>query len=503
MTKRIGKSFLIISLGICLGSLAMGAEISQLAPDTRMQKASMVRISNKVDLLAKTSPDKEKIAKAGEQLILELKKARELTTKYQRANTRFGTLEEKQNLSIILRQALSARDKWGSMADLPKFALFKEQKPQARSELEAELRRYIGHRLEDKLEVEGISDILLAKGSREIRQAVERTIQTNVRHKMEARLANATGFPISMDVPLRNQVRKAARAAARKEIKKLLFKVTSNSLIVSLASSEILKWIGPKLKELVRQKGNQTSRVERTLKGFEKRRFALHSLKPNAQLTAVRDAIENAEEALKATAYLKQDLKRRNQTALLNQLAKGESDIQTTIKFTKNRFLMNSELYQGDFSELTALLAKMTTEVEAAITKLDQAMVGLGREKIQGAWKWPKGTVSFTGDGESGSAKAEGNPNISSGKWRCKGQGTLEVTWDGGKYVDTVKIGKTLSVTNQNGYRFEATALSPKKESQKGQTCVWRPGGTIFPSACVCTTVDGVTYTGSHAMCGH
>lgn len=504
MVRHIGKTFMVISLCISLCSSVLAAEISKLAPDTRLQKASMVRVSNKVDLISKMSPDKEAIAQTGKQLALELRKASDLTKKYQRANSRYGTLEEKQNLSTILIQALSARNKWGSMAGLSKFDLYHEQKAQARSELETELRRYIGNRLEEKLEVEGISDILVAKGVREIRQAAERTIQTRVRNKIEAQLANATGFQISMDAPLRQQVRNAARNAARSEIKKLLFKVTSSSLIVSLASSEILKWLGPKLKELVRHKGHLASRVERTLKGFEKRRLALHSLKPNAKLTAVTDALENAEGAMSATDYLKGDLKRRNQTALLNKLEKGESNIRTTMKFTKNRFLMNSDLYQGDFSELTAMLAKMTAEVETAIAKLSQHTPDLDCSKILGSWKWPKGSVSFTGDSQSGSANATSNPNISSGVWRCTDQEIAEVTWDGGKYVDTVKMsGATLSVTNQNGYRFKATGLSPENESSTGETCEWRPGGTIFPSACVCTNASGATYTAPHATCGH
>ncbi len=35
-----------------------------------------------------------------------------------------------------------------------------------------------------------------------------------------------------------------------------------------------------------------------------------------------------------------------------------------------------------------------------------------------------------------------------------------------------------------------------------GETCEWRPGTTIFPAACVCTA-NGVTYTATHARCGH
>jgi hypothetical protein len=126
-----------------------------------------------------------------------------------------------------------------------------------------------------------------------------------------------------------------------------------------------------------------------------------------------------------------------------------------------------------------------------------------GCKAILGTWKWAKGTVSFTGNGRSGSATARGNPNIRSGVWRCTGPKTVKITWDGGKYTDTVRLsGNALSVTNQNGYHFRASRSSRPSKRPTGERCVWRKGSMVYAGGCICTNAQGVTYPAPHARCG-
>jgi len=174
----------------------------------------------------------------------------------------------------------------------------------------------------------------------------------------------------------------------------------------------------------------------------------------------------------------------------------------------QNRILLDVEnLRRNVLGEISSLAAAGDCACPDTIRTEDPRTAGGSMQACQallGTWKWPKGTISLTSDGRSGSAQATDNPHIHSGVWRCTGPGGLEITWDGGRFVDTGKLsGGTLSMTNQHGYRFSSTRLSPQNEVPTGETCEWRAGDMIYPSACVCTTASGATYTAPHATCGH
>jgi hypothetical protein len=122
---------------------------------------------------------------------------------------------------------------------------------------------------------------------------------------------------------------------------------------------------------------------------------------------------------------------------------------------------------------------------------------------IIGSWKWPAGTVTFSGGGFGGTASAVGNPNINSGVWECVDGDTIEVTWDDGRYVDTITVnGDTLVATNQNGYRFTSDRWIQASDPPAGETCEWIPGTTVFAGGCRCTKANGEVYMAEHARCG-
>jgi hypothetical protein len=160
-------------------------------------------------------------------------------------------------------------------------------------------------------------------------------------------------------------------------------------------------------------------------------------------------------------------------------------------------------LREGAEPVVSALDPERWRGLEEATSPTDPAVAGRGCGNLEGRWHWPAGTVCFGGDALGGYAEATGNPNVRFGTWRCTGESVAEVTWDGGRYVDTLVIGDGgLSATNQNGYRFESTKLSPEEGSQAGEVCDWREGTAVYAGGCVCTNADGVTYTAPASKCG-
>ncbi len=124
-------------------------------------------------------------------------------------------------------------------------------------------------------------------------------------------------------------------------------------------------------------------------------------------------------------------------------------------------------------------------------------------EGVLDSWAWPRNTVTIlTGEPSGGSASNADHPLISAGSWLCIGPDKIRITWGGGEYVDTMTLsGDILSGANQTGFTFTATRVAQSVPAA-GETCEWRPGGTIFPSACVCTSAQGVVSTAPHATCG-
>jgi hypothetical protein len=278
---RRALSTALVVLALIPARSAAGREISELAPRLRVQTARMSTAADQAGRLRPSSPARD-VAAAGRALAAEMRQASALMGAYQRARTRRGTIEERENLKTLFTDALAARRHMGTILRLPPFDPGSVGVSAARAELGQALLEYVGRRLDDKLGAEGIADILTARGERELKDAVGRTIAAQVRQRMEERLRSAVGFEVSLSVPLRVQVRNAARRVAQQHIAELLFRVTSSSFTATLLARVILDWAGPRLKELVRNKGDFDSRVARTLAGMENRRRQLFALRPDS-----------------------------------------------------------------------------------------------------------------------------------------------------------------------------------------------------------------------------
>ena len=135
-----------------------------------------------------------------------------------------------------------------------------------------------------------------------------------------------------------------------------------------------------------------------------------------------------------------------------------------------------------------------------------QCAVALGR------WHWPIGIATFSGDATGGTASATGNPHVSSGTWRCIAPDLIEIRWNGGRYVDRMRVGSdTMAGNNQNGHsvraRREGSVSSgpsgaPPPAAPLAETCTWTPTSTFYPAACICRRSDGLSFQRARSHCG-
>jgi len=121
---------------------------------------------------------------------------------------------------------------------------------------------------------------------------------------------------------------------------------------------------------------------------------------------------------------------------------------------------------------------------------------------VLGSWKWMVGTATFAGDAAGGRASAAGNPHVKEGTWKCTGPDAIEISWQGGKYVDRMTLTAGVLVgKNQFGSPLRAPRADAPPASEGGQ-CVWRDGGAMFSSVCECTRDDGSKFRAPKERCG-
>jgi hypothetical protein len=197
-----------------------------------------------------------------------------------------------------------------------------------------------------------------------------------VRDRAEQELRRITGIGISLDVPLKEQIRQHAEAFLARLLSKLAVSAGPGAIVIQLVAgrlidpARIVSLLGAKLKAALRQKGNLVGRTERTLAGFDRLRRELNALPANAAVARVRDLAREAERALNATRYLKGDLRNARRDDLLARITAAERVLARTLRLSRFRFLLDAELLEYDFTDAIALAGRIRSDTRADVTRL-------------------------------------------------------------------------------------------------------------------------------------
>ena len=300
--------------------------------------------------------------------------AKAIFERYRQAKSRYGLQEEIQLITAI---ALDLRE---SRASLAKVA--GEPSEPSIADVQAALkeagifRTLVALELEDRLEIEGLADILTSKSFREVKEKVVSELQTRLRKRAEQELTRLVKLNIKLNVPLKEQIKDFLRAELSRFLSKLVVSAGPAGILISIIGGKIfdpgrlVDLIGAKLKAALRQKGNLDERTKDSVESLEKARRALNALPPDAPLDKVRAAVRAAERAQAATKFLEGDLAKADKAELLKDLTAAKNFLKLTLSRSKHRFLLDSALLGEDFGFGVAAMRTFRSEAERLAKKL-------------------------------------------------------------------------------------------------------------------------------------
>jgi hypothetical protein len=320
-------------------------------------------------LAAQGSVSPEKALGAGRRFRESLVGLRQVLVTYKGAKTRFGTVEELDLVLDCLRKSISGHAAFSKIVGHPK-ELSPDEVNDARNDLRNGLKQLATIEVEDRLNAEGLGDLLQVRSFGELKDLTANRVKLEAERWLEKELSRYVKLSVRFDEPLRYHLRQAARSFVAKQVAKLLVKFSPSGLVVETIAGVIVRWVGPKLKEALRNKGDFRERLDRTKAGFETHRERLFALTPESELRSVRRVVESAEGSLGAIKYLEKDLNASKQTALIAELTLAAKRMKGAIHITRNRFLMDSQMARTNLDDSIRYVDKLIRDVDGELAAL-------------------------------------------------------------------------------------------------------------------------------------
>lgn len=373
----------------------------------RDHRAKLSAIDLRIGALQATQPEDNAQARqwaqdlqaAGNDLVAEGRAFKATLNAFVNSRTRRGLTEELD----LIRECFELTDRSGSAIgarinfDLQAYAAarnLQQEATAARNELVA----LLAQKVDERVEAEGLIVLLATEGIVAVRNEAVSRLRAGAEQELDQITQREIGLAFHDASSFRSAVRAKAHDLVQRKVAQLLFKITSNEIIVELLGAPIVAWIEgelwPRLKEAFRNKGDLEFRTQRSANSLEAARMRLWALPPDATLDQVRAAMRNGQAALNATRYLVGDLNRANRADLYARLEESAEQLKRAFTITQQRFLLH---------KLEALEKVAPQEdVYRALLALIEAMV----REIE----IPEATTQIAGTDEGGAA-AEGTPN--------------------------------------------------------------------------------------------
>jgi hypothetical protein len=295
---------------------------------------------------------------------------------YRKANTRYGTQEE---IRLIAALAVDLREARGLLARAAGETGVPSPAEQRAAEREVGLfQTFVALEVQDRLEVEGLADVLTSMSFAEVKAKVVRELQRRLRERGEAEVRRLVGFRIRLGVPLKQQIRDFLEGELSSVLSKLAVSAGPAGIVVSLVGARLVSLIGDALQEALRHKGHLVERTNQSVAGFAALQAELRKLPRDATLDRVRGVVRRAERALGATAFLEGDLRKAGKSDLLAQLTTAKGKLQTTLNVSRQRFLLDSALVGEDFRIASSYAAGVRSDAERLAKKAGCRLSGGG-----------------------------------------------------------------------------------------------------------------------------
>ena len=333
-------------------------ELTQYLGPLREHQARLEAVSAELEALAQqpspTTADEQKawteqLRAVGRKGLTEGQAFARTLHSFLNAKTRHGLVEEVELIQGSMDLMVDILQRYQQMARIDPELFTPTLRDLLLAEAKTLLREELAERLEQRLELEGLKELLLSESWDEARQKVLTAARQTAEQEVEAATQRLFGLAFHDAKSARAAVRQRVHQEVQRQVTRLLVKVTSNQILIELAGSVIVDWLEhqlwPRLKEAFREKGELEPRTTRSIETLRAARRRLFAVPPDAQLSAARAELGRAEAALNAERYLLQDLERAGERGakLLTTVEQEREDLTRGIHLTSYRFLLHTE----------------------------------------------------------------------------------------------------------------------------------------------------------------
>lgn len=356
------------------GNCGKGALLTRFIGNLRNHNSNLNIFEKQIDsYLNSNRGDPGKIVQLGNNLLAEGNKYLNTLIAFSRSETRKGLFEE---LDLMINSTLSLNrsiKKYQKLRKIPVVQLNQPDANRMNESLGTKLYLLAAKRFASRFESEGLSDIL---SSSSFKEAVDKA-SYHSRRKVHEFLTRETQKMLGLGFYDLASAKRALRLKMRRELyrqaAKLFVKITSNEIVIELIAGPLIRWIGrdliPRLREALRQKGNQEQRVAISVKTMYEGRRMLFSLPCNANLKLVSRTIGKARGIIHSARFIEKDLKNSRNYQGLEKLSKAKGRLSQAIHITTSRFLLDKADYFEDMDLQIQLLRQMLQILKNSIPR--------------------------------------------------------------------------------------------------------------------------------------
>lgn len=337
------------------------------------------------------------IREAGQDLIAESKAFRTTLSQFIASPKRRGLQEE----FALIESCFKATDAAAvGICNRTKFDVEAYQLQQALSQQAAGTRQklltILAEEIDYRLEAEGLFVLLTTDGIAAVRNEAANRLRTGVEDEVEEITERELGIAFHDRQSFGRAVQHKLRSLVRGKVHELLFRITSNEIVVEIVGVPIIRWLEtdlwPKLKEAFRNKGDLDVRTQRSVASLQRAEQRLWALPTDARLETVEAARRDAAGTMKAMHYLIGDVQRANRADLYRQLESAAERLAWVIDTTAHRFLLDKaedieklETEQDVYRALIAMIEAMVREIEDPAEVAGTTVVAEGQPESGGA----------------------------------------------------------------------------------------------------------------------
>lgn len=346
--------FLILLPILRASSVTAQTNVSSYAAALRQQSQRTEAVANELmEMVRQNEKNRRTVASVGRRYLTELDRTIQIVDSYRNAKTRFGLQSEIDDMTVMFSAVKTGQWSLATLAGKQQPVSYTPNEVNlAREQFNSEILPLIKELVDMRLGSLGAADFLTDPGFDQAAFIVANRIGTEVRSAFEAEIRKIVGVRVRVGSSLKDHLLRSARTLVSRKVDNVILRIAANHFIVEMLAVRILEWIGPKLREFLRPKGNLVSRTDRAVNGMKRRANDLYSMTGEADIDRVRRTVAAAENHIKANNPLRGDIQRSRRDDLYQKLAGEEKALLRAVSITKTRFLMGSPLVEVPFGRL-------------------------------------------------------------------------------------------------------------------------------------------------------